>query len=88
MAISANQYHMAYRIVDVTLPRNLHDIDRISAEVNTALDQYKTKFSAKLALIVSWRMTSAAGDVSEMVNKYYFTLRYSLSETITHSDIV
>ena len=52
---------MAYRIVDSTVPQNQHDTDRISAEVNTALHQYRTKWVAKKAVIISWEQFFGAG---------------------------
>ena len=60
------KYHMAYRIVDKTLTQNKHDTDRISAEINTALHQYRTTWETDKAIIITWKIESKGtpGDVS------------------------
>ena len=49
---------MAYRRVDATHIQNQHDTERINAEINRALDQYRTTWKAKKAVIITWKATS------------------------------
>ena len=51
---------MAYRKVNQTNVYNQHDTDRIGAEVNTALDQYRTTFQTDKAIIITWKITSTS----------------------------
>ena len=54
---------MAYRRVDATNVHQQHDTDRINAEVNTALHQYRTTWQASKAVIITWKAMSES-DVS------------------------
>ena len=54
---------MAYRRVDAAHVHQKHDTDRINAEVNTALHQYRTTWQASKAVIITWKAMSES-DVS------------------------
>ena len=66
---------MAYRRVDATQVQNQHDTERINAEVNRALDQYRTTWQARKAVIITWKATSQvnilkAEDVRQLLLVY------------------
>lgn len=65
---SQTSYHMAYSIVDSTKEETVYKLQRITAEVNRAKNQYRTTWEAKFGVIVTWRITGGAGtDVFQTV---------------------
>ena len=55
---------MAVRVVDETQFHNKMDLERASAEVNRAKQQWREKFVAKVAIIATWYLEDATGAVS------------------------
>ena len=65
---------MSVRVVKEGEPQNKQDLDRASAEINRAKNQWREKWVAKAAIIATWKIENAAGNVSGWLVDLWFNV--------------